>query len=276
MSKVALDGVSPVLLLVLQLLPSVALLWLVVYIRRIPLGKRRDIARFAWLGVLEPGLAFLVFLIGLTDIKAGAATLIQSSEAIMIVIVSACLLGVKPTMRFVVLSLLAFAGLLLALGFANPEDLQGNGYFGIAMLFATSAIAACYVVLSSRIASGTDPVAIVAWQQSVSLIFALLVLALEAFWRGQLPMLPSKPDVWLVVIVSGIVQYALAFSLYMRALGSVSANVAGSFLNLMPIFGLAGGFLFLSERLSLVQLLGAAITIVAVTLISRGDHAVAH
>ena len=58
----------------------------------------------------------------------------------------------------------------------------------------------------------------------------------------------------------------------MVALRTISANIAGSVLSLVPLFGLAGAFLFLGEELSRVQLLGAAVTLVAVTLINTGGR----
>jgi len=274
MSKAALDGVAPVLLFVLQLLPCVAVLWLYIFVRGLPPGRWASIRRFAWLGILEPGLAFMIGLIGLTGLKAGAATLIQSSEAIMIVIVSTILHGTRPTWSFVALSLIAFAGILLALGIARPGDMEGNTVFGVALLTVATAVAALYVVLSSRIAAGAPPVVIVAWNQTVSLILALAALPLEVWLTGTPIMLPSTPQLWAVVLMSGIVQYAMAFSLYMFALSRISVNAAGSFLNLIPVFGLLGAYVFLAERLSPLQIAGAIITIVSVLLIQRsaGGH----
>ena len=80
--------------------------------------------------------------------------------------------------------------------------------------------------------------------------------------------LPTTSGLWLLAAASGLVQYALAFSLYMAALKTIRASLAGSFLNLVPLFGFAGASLFLHEAISWQQLLGAAITVVAVTLIS--------
>src|SRR5581483_8923151 len=113
-------------------------------------------------GLLEPGLAYLLGLIGLTDINATGATMIQSSEAIMIVVVSAILLRERPTVRFVGLSIMAFAGILVALGLVNSGYAKGNGVFGVSLMFVGTAAAAIYVVLSSRVATRTNPIVIVA------------------------------------------------------------------------------------------------------------------
>jgi drug/metabolite transporter (DMT)-like permease len=271
MSKAVLEKISPVSLLVMQLGASVIVLWLVVWIRRPAKGTWHEIARFAWLGLLEPGLAYFLGLMGLADTKAGGATLIHSSEAIMIVIISAILFREWPGLRFIVLSVFAFGGLLVALGYLNHE-IGGSSLLGTSLIFCGTASAAFYVVLSGRIAMYADPIYIVAWQQTVALAFALVMLPVQWTVHTQTQTFPSTLSLWLMVALSGIVQFALAFSLYMKALSAVSANLAGSFLNLTPVFGLAGAFVFLREQFSILQMAGAALTIVSVTLISLGGE----
>ncbi|WP_321911969.1 DMT family transporter [Burkholderia cepacia] len=274
MSKGALSRFAPVSLLVIQLTASVTVLWGMVWLRRPPTVSWKDVARFGGLGLLEPGLAYLLGLTGLASTEASGATLIQASESVMIVVASAILFRERPTGRFVVLSLIALCGLLLALG-AVTSDATTDGIAGTLLIFAGTASAAIYVVLSGKYATKIDPTYIVAWQQTVALIFAIVMLPVEWSLQPASQILPVGAGVWVLACVSGIVQYALAFSLYMTALKSVSANTAGSFLNLVPLIGLAGAFVFLREELSTIQLIGAAVTIVAVTLISLSKQEVA-
>ena len=265
MSKYALGEVSPVVLLFLQLSASTTFLWLIILLMRIELPRIIMLAPIAVLGLLEPGLAYLLGLIGLTDIGAGAATLIQASEAIMIVILSALLFRQIPTAMFTILSIIAFAGIIIALGLWNTGNEQ-NGIFGVTLVFLATASAAFYVVLSGRIAGNHNPIVAVSVQQTVALLAVLLILPVEVFGEGV--SIPKSLDIWLVVIISGIVQYGIAFSLYMYALSKIPANLAGSFLNLIPVFGLSIAFLALGETLSLIQLTGAVITVLSLTLIS--------
>lgn len=266
MSKSALDAVSPVMLLLLQLIASAVVLWTGILLTARALPRLRALKTIAALGLLEPGLAYLLGLVGLTAIGAGAATLIQASEAIMIVGLSALLLGIRASFRMVVLSAIALAGLVPALGLLEQAAVQ-NQPFGIAMMFLATASAAVYVTLSSRIASDHAPIVIVGIQQLAALGLALVMLPAEMFLTAGGVSLPRDMATWALVAVSGIVQYAVAFSLYMYALANISANRAGSFLNLTPVFGLILAFLALGETLSLIQLAGAAVTIVAVSLI---------
>lgn len=271
MSKGALDAFPPIFLLVVQLAASVACLWVTVYVRKkaTPPIAFRTVARFASLGLLEPGLAYVLELIGLEHTLASTSSLILSTESVMIIGLSALLFGERLSARFMLLSVMAVAGLYLALG-ASGADAGSGAMCGNALVFAGSACAALYVVLSARIAADADPITIVAWQQTVALGLALAMLLFEEALRPATHNLPTAPGLWLLAASSGVVQYALAFSLYMAALKSISASVAGSFLNLVPLFGFAGASLFLHEAIGWPQLLGASITVAAVTLMNAG------
>lgn len=266
MSKSVLAEVSPMALLTLQLAVSAAALWSVILLTRRRLPPRGMGWVISVLGLLEPGAAYLLGLIGLVWIGAGVATLIQASEAILIVVVSVVLLGERPTFTFIMLSLIALAGLSMALGIGESL-LTGNEIFGIVMMFLATASAAVYVVLSSRVIGDHDPLVVVGLQQLSALVLALLALPFESAIRTGGIELPHDTFSWSVVILSGLVQYAIAFSAYMYALSRISANLAGSFLNLTPVFGLAIAFIALREQLTLIQLAGAAVTILAVSLI---------
>lgn len=267
MSKHALDDVSPITLLALQLSASTVFLWLVILLLRIKIPHLMTLAPIAILGLLEPGLAYLLGLIGLTDVSAGSATLILASEAILIVIVSALLFRQIPTVMFASLSVIAFAGIIMALDLWDADSHQ-NGVFGVTLLFLATTSAAFYVVLSGRIADSHHPLVTVSAQQTVALLAVLMILPIEVFGTNTGISMPTSSETWFVIIVSGIVQYGIAFSFYMYALSKISAQLAGSFLNLIPVFGLSIAFLTLGEALSPIQLTGAAITVIALILIN--------
>lgn len=268
MSKQALDNVSPVTLLTLQLLASTVFLWVVILLMRIKIPPITALAPIAMLGLLEPGLAYLLGLMGLTDVSAGSATLILASEAILIVMVSAILFRKIPTFMFVTLSMCAFAGIIMALGLWNA-NIQENNIWGVTLLFLATLSAAIYVVLSGRIADHYHPIVAVSAQQSIALIAVLIfILPLEHFTSKVGITLPSGFETWFLVITSGILQYGIAFSFYMYALSKISANLAGCYLNLIPVFGLSIAFLTLGETLSIIQLIGATLTILALVLIN--------
>jgi drug/metabolite transporter (DMT)-like permease len=265
MSKGALDQASPIALLVIQLASSLAFLWTLLLARGVRTGAIRDALGVAWLGLLEPGLAFILSLIGLADTQAGIATLIASSEAPMIAALSALLLRERLSVRFVALSGMALVGLALASGI---RDATSAGLLGDGLIALGTLVAAVYVVLSSRVIVQRDPVLIVACQQLVASLLLLVLLPIEIMrHHGLLPgHLPAST--WALAAGSGIVQYALAFAFYLAAMRNITASLAGTFLYLTPVVGLAGAAIFLDEKFTGLQLTGVAVVLGSLVLLS--------
>jgi drug/metabolite transporter (DMT)-like permease len=169
----------------------------------------------------------------------------------------------RLTRSLLVCSLLAIIGVFLVIG-VNASI--GNSGFPIGNLLILAGVLCCalYTVLTRRDASNLDPVLLVALQQTVALLWALLIWPFE-LWVGEMADLTAiGPRVWLWAINSGIVYYALAFWFYIIGLKRIPASLAGLFLNLIPIFAVGGAYLFLAERLAAVQWVGAALILAAV------------
>lgn len=265
MSKGALAGFPPLALLAIQLAASVTFLWISLLLRGVNLPGWRDGWRLARLGLLEPWLAYVFGLIGLSATGAGSATLISASESVMIAALAALLLKERITLRFGALSAVAVGGLVLAVGL---KDVASDALAGDGFILAGTAAAALYVVLSSRAASRHDPVLIVACQHSLALLFSLPLALFELASRDFAGVAAISPSLWALAIASGVVQNALAFSFYLGAMRFISTSLAGAFLALAPIVALTGAALFLGESVASMQLAGSALTISALAMMS--------
>jgi drug/metabolite transporter (DMT)-like permease len=262
-SKDLLQQFEPVSLLLIQLGTSVVFLWFLVLCRtkwaRCESPSMSGVVPYAWLGALEPALAYLLCLSGLVSATASGATLIQAAESMMIVGVTATLTWKLPSGQFMGLSLVALAALYFALGIAGDESVGASSPLGIGLLSAGTLSAAVYVVLSGRVAHRAPAITIIAWQQSVAL--ALTVLA-------ALVLRPAigLPDAGRLMLcaASGLMQFAVPFSLYMIALQRLPANVAGALLLVTPVAGLIEAHVFLGEQLSLRQWTGSIVALAAV------------
>ena len=141
---------------------------------------------------------------------------------------------------------------------------------GDLLVLAGTFFAAFYVVATRKLVRVLDPLSLSALQQSVGLLWTLgaLLVAL-GFGLSALGLAGVPPAILLLAAASGVIQYALAFWFYLFALQSLPANVAGFYLTLIPVFGLAAAFLFLGESLTALQWVGALCVIAAVAAISR-------
>lgn len=105
-------------------------------------------------------------------------------------------------------------------------------------------------------------------QPGAALVFAV-VLATVIGLAGGVSWDVGSLDTgaWVGAVASGILYYGLGFRSYLSGLRQVPASYAGAFLPLIPVFGVAAGFL-LGERLEPRQWLGALIIVAGTAAIA--------
>ncbi len=111
-SKKLLTSVPPITLLVVQLAPSVLLLWSLTILKGGPRPRRRSLVPLAFIGLLNPGLAYTLSMLGLTRTTASVATLLWAAEPILIVTLAWLLLHEPVTRRLIMLTVSAACGVL--------------------------------------------------------------------------------------------------------------------------------------------------------------------
>ncbi len=271
MSKGVLDYVPPLTLLVVQLTVSIVCLWAVVFVRRVRIPFDKQTFQAALTGLLEPGFAYTLSLVGLTMTTASMSTLIWDIEPIIIIGLAYVILHERLTRPLLTFSLLAILGVVLVAG-VNLTG-QGNGVLvGNLLTLAGVLCCALFIVLTRRVVSTLDTLPLIALQQTVAWVWVLAIWPIELL-RGSIQNLSAiSPSVWGWAALSGIVSYALAFGFYITGLKRTPASLAGFFINLVPIFGISGAYLFLGERLVATQWLGAILILFSVGNIFRLQH----
>jgi probable blue pigment (indigoidine) exporter len=263
-SKRAVDEIAPLTLLPLQLSVSVGVLLAVSFVvgeRRWPVEHRN---RLAWLGVLNPGLAYALSLAGLSRITAGTSALLWATEPVLILLLAWLVLRQRPTAAIAACAATALVGVLLVV--AQPDvDLST---VGVALTLAGVGACAVYTVLSSEYLSSASTLGVVLLQQSAAFVFAIMVFA-GAIVGGHAGSLDDvSATAWISAIAAGALYYGVAFWFYLRGLRTCPPAVAGLFINLVPVFGVTAARLLLDERLVGRQWLGAAIVMAAVTALA--------
>lgn len=264
LNKALLTSIPPVTLLVLQLTPSALLLWVSVLVSRVRASDMSLVAPLALLGILNPGIAYTMSLAGLERISASVATLLWAAEPLMILGLAGVILREPVTWRLILVMLAGFCGVLLVADIGGGIGGAGIDAVGILLLLAAVLCCAIYTVFSRKLGDSIDPVFTVAVQQTAGLVWALAFLGAgtrfgEARDIGAIP-----AGLLAAATLSGLLYYAAAYWLYIVALRSVPAAVAGSYFNVIPIFGVGLAILFLGETLTLGQWVGAAAILLSV------------
>jgi drug/metabolite transporter (DMT)-like permease len=263
-SKAILASTPPITFLVIQLVPSVFVLWLLVAARGGPAGVRRGLLPLALLGLLNPGLSYTLSMLGLTQTTASAAVLLWAAEPALIVVTAWLLLQETITPRFLAATAAAACGVLLVSGVASSGQVLGAGAYGAGLILGGVFCCALYTVLARRIAPAIDPLPAVAIQQSVGLAWVVAIWPLEPHGGAIASLARLSRQELLGGALSGLMYYAAAFWFYLHALRSVPATTASIFLNLTPVFGVASAYVFLGERLAASQWLGAGMILLSV------------
>ncbi|USJ28634.1 DMT family transporter [Ensifer adhaerens] len=254
LSKTLLTSFSPVTVLVFQLAPSVIALWSLAILSRSPVPPVRMIALIGLLGLLNPGLAYTLSMLGLAETSASVTTLLWAFEPILILGLAWAFLAERIDRRLVGLVIVATCGVLLV---SDGSTFRAN--MSSALILAGVLCCALYSIVARNLIA--DPLFTIALQQSVALVWVVAIWPLELRSAGLPNIASVSPKDFGTLIISGLLYYALAYWLYLRALWAMPASVAGSFLNLIPVFGVFGSFVFLDESLTLLQWFGAALIV---------------
>jgi drug/metabolite transporter (DMT)-like permease len=270
-TKGQLGAVPPMPMLVIQLCASVAFLWTAVLVTRTPVRLDRSALRASLSGLLEPGLAHTFGTAGLALTTASATTLIAAAEAPATVLLAWLFLRERIGPKTLLVAAVAGVGVGLVI-LPDLDGLGGGSLAGDGLVGVATLLAAVYVIVSRRLIGGMAALPLVTLQQTVGLLWATLALLVAAA-LGWVPLGLSGLSSRTIALaaLTGVLQYAVAFWLWLIGLRHLPASRATLFLSLIPVFGVAGGALALGERLGPTQWIGAAVVLAAVQALMRAE-----
>jgi probable blue pigment (indigoidine) exporter len=263
-SKAALDEFPPLSLLAIQLTTSLVVL--VVLMRRQGISLRGEgPALLGRLGLLNPGTAYALSLIGLVTITASLSVLLWALEPLMILFLAAIFLRERITPGLVALSLVAVGGMVAVV---YEPSIGSSQLVGVALTLAGIACCAVYTVITRRfIPEARETSQVVLAQQAHALALAVIVVVAVAMFGGAIAPTSISAGGLASAFASGALYYAGAYWFYLDALRRVPASLAAASFYLIPIIGVAAGFTLLGERLEPSQWIGAALVLAAVLAI---------
>jgi drug/metabolite transporter (DMT)-like permease len=270
LTKIALSEIAPTTLLVIQLLSSVLFLATVCYLkeRQLPFSWQRLKQGFA--GIFEPALAYMFGIFGVKMTTVSNATLIASTEVILTILFAAAFLGEKLTRAKFLLAGISFVGVFLLM----LKDAQGANHsslIGDSLVLLGTLFAVFYVLFSKKQIKTANPLQLTTSQQTVGLITTVLCFSMLSILNPsyEVNVVNISPQFWLLAIGSGIMQYALAFLLYLVALQNLPVSHAAFYLALIPVFGIASAVVIIGEYPSLAQWVGGGLVVVSTYYANR-------
>ena len=262
MTKALLDSMAPFTLLFVQLTGSICVLWLAVAVCGEAMRPNRTLIWAGLSGLVEPGLVYALDIVGLSMTTATNAAMINALEPVLVIGLAWWLLRERIRPATLGVALMACVGLALVVGPGGVD----SSVLGDMLIFVALLLSAFYVVLVRNLIFQMSALSLATMQQTTAWVMSLLLLltltGLDIQPLGLNTV--SFPQLGLAAL-SGVLEFALPFWLYLKALKRMSANATAPYLALIPIFSVCGACLVLGEIMSSVQWVGAIVVVFAVS-----------
>ena len=261
--------VDPVALLALRMLYAapffVVLAWWTG--RGAPRIAPRDVRILIGLGFIGYYLSSLLDFLGLQYVTASLERLVLFLYPTIVVMLSAIFFAQPVTSRAVAALVLSYAGIALAVW--HDVRLTGDPAaiaLGSALVFASSVGYAIYLVGAGGIIGRLGSSRFISWAMLASTVFITLQFVLTKPMSAlDLPLSVHALALAMAVFCTVLPTWMIAESI--RLIGASTASLVGS---LGPMFTIGFGALLLDEAVNLLQMIGVALVLAGVILISRG------
>jgi drug/metabolite transporter (DMT)-like permease len=269
LTKGGLQQIQPTLLITIESLASVLFMSLLILVQKRRFPNLILLLKLGTIGIFEPGLAYIVVAKGLVLTTASNATVISALEPIVTLGLACVLLRERISVAKLSIAVISIVGVcLISSAAGGTPSLLGDLLILVGVLFAS-----LYAIATERsfhIAEGIDPL-MVAWAQQLIALLFFVGLTVLSITHGIEPLRLSSfaPSALLTAITAGIVGHGLAFLLYLNALRYLSASDTSLYLSLIPVFGTTAAVLFLGERLSWDQGVGALLVVLSIAALAR-------
>ncbi len=263
-AKEALLFTSVLVFLVIRfVMTTLILLPIVIY--------RKNIAH--WKSVIPTGvILFLIFVCetyGIKNTTASNAAFLISLFVVFTPFVEWLVNKKKPTNKLFFLSIVSVIGVFLLTNITTHELNINTG--DILMLMA-ALLRGIMVVFTKKVMvdKDVDPIMVTSVQSSVVSIFSIiLLLSIHDFEWVHL--IPLDLSFWLLAIY--LVLFCTVFAFYAQnySVKKMSPTKVSILIGSEPIFGALFAFLWLSERFTFVQAIGAGLIFVVTLMVTRKE-----
>lgn len=222
---------------------------------------------FVWLfffGFIGYYLAAYFDFLGLQYIKAGLERIILFVYPTLVVIISRLVFKTKINSKQITAILITYLGVVIA--FWGEFNMEGaNVLLGAFLIFMSALTYASYLVGSGWLIPKFGVLMFTSYAMIISTICVFIHYGIAD--RGNLFQYDSEVYILglLMALISTLIPSFLV-SLAIKKLGASNFSIVGSF---GPISTIILAFIFLDERLTIVQILGSIVVILGVVYISR-------
>jgi drug/metabolite transporter (DMT)-like permease len=253
-------GADPLTVLFLRFSLAALVMLIIMRVRKISRPRGRLLVALIVMGAVGYAGESFTYFTALTLIPAGLVCLLLYLYPAIVTLLAAIFLKERLT--------IAKAGALaLALtGMACTIRLTGNGHpLGILLGLAAALIYAIYILASSRVVQQAGPIA----ASTVVMTSTAFVYAGAVAVHG--PAFPVTLAGWAAIVAIALISTVMAFVSFFAALQHISPTTASTLSIFEPVVTVSLAAFLLNETLTLLQLFGGLLILLAVILLAESE-----
>ena len=213
------------------------------------------------------------FMHGMYYTAAGDASLIITFNPIFTVILAAPLLGQPISKKMFIGLFCGFLGVGIVTGWSpNTQIRFEDRIFGDLLILFASLSWATTTNMTKRLMQGKDgennysSLEIVVWYSLIGTIMITPFMIYET-WNYGIPK-PSEEG-WIAILYLGGFSTVLAYYWFTIGIEKLGATAASSYIFLVPVFGILGGWWLLDEQLGYTMILGFLMILIGVKIVQN-------
>ena len=227
--------------------------------------RRPEWLAILWLGFIGYYLASLLDFMGLQYITASLERLVLFLYPTMVVLLSVALFRTRVGGRIWIALVLSYAGILLVFEHDLLVTSDTHGFWlGGALVFAGAFCYALYLVGAGPVIARLGSLRFIAWAMLTSAVFVMAQFLLTR----PLAALAAPASIQALSLVMALFSTVLPTFLVAEAIKRIGANRTSIIGSLGPVFTIGLGWWILGEAVNWTQLLGAALVLSGVTLVT--------
>lgn len=193
---------------------------------------------------------------------AGMATILANTQVFATAVLSFFIFKEKLTFKFFMATVSAIVGVILLIGVGSDFELTQLYLRGVFYGLLTGLVYANYLVTIKHAGQkmmSMDFIVLMAWTSLFSSVF----LGVAGVVDGE-TMLPPSFYAVLILFALALVAQALGWWAISMSLSKIEGSRSGLILLLQPVLTTVWGVIFFGEYLTLIQLVGALVTLTAI------------
>ena len=270
-SKIALARVPPLAFNALRFPLAAALLLTVMKLRGIiPRPSAHDVPRILAVALLGNVLYQAFFIYGLNHTTAGNASLLLAGTPILTALLSAALGHERVHSRVWLGVACTFGGIVLIVAGGGGEGGGGsNTLSGDLLMLGASITWACYTVGARPLVDRYGSVTVTAWTLWAGTL-GIVLCGIPALTHVDVRTFSA--GTWGAIAYAGLLSIGLSYMIWYYGVARIGNTRTSSYSNATPVIALLAAWLTLGEVPRVIQVAGAAIIILGVTVAQSGSR----